>query len=147
MPNNPFDLISEANITDFSLTNGKCTIWESDPLAPPISLIKTSEDWGVTFDWTTDGPWNHSMAGTWNLYCYLEQMGSQEGPDLPPVSVAFDATAALPHNYSGIINIPAGTVTEGLYKITTAVTFQGAGGPAPIAMVGNGPLVKVYLYP
>jgi hypothetical protein len=140
----PFNLIPEEDISNFDLS-GTCTVWESAP-ANATNIINTSQEWGVIFNWITAGSMAGSLSGKWTVTVYLERMGPQEGPDVPPEDVPY-VTTVLPQNYSKTITIHANTVPVGLYKLTTAVTMRGPLPleiPTPIAMVGDGPLIQIY---
>jgi hypothetical protein len=140
---NPFPLAIQENLPFFSL-KGQCTLWESDPTQPPATIIATSESWGVKFDWQSIGALNHIIAGNWKLTVYLDMMGPGTSPTLPSATVAF---VSQPNNYTKTLTFQPGSVPEGLYRLTTSVVLQGPGGPGPIAMMGDGPLIEFYQFP
>lgn len=144
MPGYTFDLQPEEDQSDFELS-GTCTLWESVP-ERKSKLIRTDQDWGVTFNWSTAGNMAGSLAGDWHLRVYLEKMGPGDGPPVNPVTKKYETTAD-PQDYSESITIQKGTVPPGLYKVTAAITMTGPDPnhyPTPIAMMGEGPLIQVY---
>ena len=139
-----FPLEAEEDIGNFALS-GSCTVWETVP-ENKTKIIRTDQDWGVLFNWTTSGLMAASLSGKWWVHVYLELMGPGEGPGVAPKDENY-VTTALPQNYSKIITIPKNTVPPGLYKITAAITMTGPPpmqAPTPIAMMGEGPLIQVY---
>lgn len=120
--------------------SGQCTLWEQ-VVENPTNIIRTGEQWGVTIDWTTVGPLNHIMCGTWTLACFLEKWGPGEGPALPSKTVPF---VSAPNPYKQTLTFEPIT-NPGAYKLTVTLTMQGPLGVAgPIAALGEGPMIQFY---
>jgi hypothetical protein len=140
-----FDLKPEEDVGGLELS-GTCTVWESDP-ENTTCIINTSQNWGVTFDWTTSGAWAGSMSGKWTVWVCLEKMGPDEAPAVPSEDVDFHQDWR-PYDYSHKVTIKAGDVSVGLYRLATALTMRGPTDiPTPLAMLGDGPLIQVYEVP
>ena len=104
----------------------------------------------MQFDWETSGMLNYIMAGTWHLQVFMEKMGGEEfsfpsgigKQDAAFVSQPYHYQASDPHHQ---INIPAGVVPTGVYRLVVTMTMTGPSGyQAPIALFGEGPLVQLY---
>jgi hypothetical protein len=95
--------------------------------------------------WTTQGPLNYLMAGTWELVVYLEQMGVGEYSLPAAYGQRSVACHSQPYTYSVDMAVPAGVVPEGAYQVVTTVKMKGPGGfGGPISGVGNGPILEFY---
>lgn len=120
---------------------GKCDVYEV-PTMNPTSIIRTDQDWGVKFNWKTDGGLNHLLAGRFQLQVLLEKMGPGEGPAIPAKQIQFQSH---PHEYNETISVPAGLVQSGAYKLVATLTMRGPGGvPGPIAGIAEGPVIQFY---
>lgn len=137
-----FVMACEEMLPWFGLT-AKCTLWEGTP-DNPTNIIRTTEPWGVKFEWTTTGPLNHLIAGNWKLECYLEMMGPGEAPAIGAVSVP---VVSAPNAYSRVVNGPT-PMNEGVYKLATTIKIIGPAPfnrPGPIACMGEGPMIQFYV--
>ena len=126
--------------------SGKVDVIEGPPpKGLSSSVIRTDQPWRVDFDWTTSGPLNYIMHGTWELSIYLELMGGKEfdfDPGKGKSSVSF---VAKPNNYKSSILVPPNEVPAGIYRVVASVTMKGIGGvPGPIAGFAEAGLVQFY---
>lgn len=134
-----FNMVCEELLPLFGIS-GKCTLFESTP-DNPTNIIRTNESWGVKFEWTTIGPLNNLMAGTWTLECFLEKMGPAEAPALPSATTAF---VSAPNAYTKTLTFAP--VNEGVYKLVTVLKVKGPlNVPGPIACMAEGPMVQFYV--
>jgi hypothetical protein len=134
-----FAMTCEERLPFFGVS-GQCTIFESIP-DNPTNIIRTNENWGVIFNWTTNGPLNFLIAGTWHLDVLLEKWGPGEAPALPGTTVAF---VSAPNIYNRVMTFAP--QAEGSYKITTRLKLHGPGGiPGPLVCMAEGPMLDFYV--
>jgi hypothetical protein len=134
----------EPNVAPF-ITGNMATPHVHDPGLNPVSIIRTSDAWQVHVTWDTSGLFVPLVnpAASWNISAYLESIGP--GPE------AVIATGTEPfgppanaHNYSKVLNIAAGAVPAGPYKLVVVITLTSAGVPMPIAAFSEGPLLTFF---
>ncbi|KAA3658094.1 MAG: hypothetical protein DWQ10_11860 [Calditrichaeota bacterium] len=135
-------LTFEENLPFFSISGG-ATFTTHD--APPFSsdtIISTDQTWHCHFNWQTNGPLNHLLAGTWQVKVLLEKWGPGETFLSPQQTLNF---VSHPNNYNGVISVPAGAVPAGVYKPVLVITMKGPlGVPGPIAAFAEGSMMQFY---
>lgn len=118
-----------------------------DPGQAPATIVKTTDPFRVHADWFVNGPAAAIMGGDWHLRAYLESIGpgfeGQIGPTVN-VPVATTPPLPLPRNYHADINVAAGAVPAGTYKLVTVLLYTNGGFPNEIAGFSEGPLVQFY---
>jgi hypothetical protein len=133
-------MTSEEMLPWFSI-QGECDVYEV-PSWNPATVIRTDQDWGVKFHWKTTGGLNHLLAGKFCLQVLLEKYGPQEGPTIPVKECQFESR---PFEYNETIQVPAGLVRAGVYKLVAVLTMKGPlGVPGPVAGMAEGPLLNFY---
>jgi hypothetical protein len=140
-------IIWEVHYTNF-MVNGECNITEVGG-DEPITLIRTNQDWLATFTWETTGTLNLSLDDqhVWHLKLLLERYGEAEAsPGSFTTEVGY---VQAPHSYQGVIQVPAGSVEPGEYKLAVSVTLVNGTNdvPFPVAGLAEGPLVQFYTSP
>ena len=145
-------------ITETSLAGAitRAEVVEHDGKAP-ANYIRNDQAWDVEVEWYLQG-WILNSAffeflGEWTVTAYLEIMGPGTEPAFSatvPVST-FTPAPAPPftpprRNYKATVQMLAGAVEPGSYKIVAAVNYAGSGTPGPIAgHVATTPdLVQIY---
>ncbi len=114
----------------------------------PQTIIRTDQDWGVDVNWTNTGQVTGMIAGEYCVHLLLERLGpgndlelTENDPHRIPVS-----PGVSPRNYSDHIDIKAGVVPAGIYKLVTVLRYwEPTGQPGPMAAyVETGPLLQFY---
>ncbi len=90
-------------------------------------VAQTDQELHIRLKWRVTGTLPLIMAGKWDCAVYLEQMGSGEYPG-GPFTKTVNLVAVTDHTYDVKIDVPAGAIPVGVYKIVVAVTLRG---PAP----------------
>jgi len=101
-------------------------------------IIRTTENWGIKISWQMSGPAAHLfllMAEKWHVRMQLESIGGGPEYRLPagsPLVVDYSAGTVISptiRQWNDItLNVPAGTVQAGVYKMTLTVQLAD---PAP----------------
>ena len=95
--------------------------------AVPTNHIRTTQNWGVKVDWEMTGAFTPFLIDEFHLRAFVESIGPEAELALPlggPVIVNTLAGAlgvGPKRTYSANVNIPAGTVPAGVYKLVTLV--------------------------
>ncbi len=90
--------------------------YDPDVTNPNPASVQVDQDAFVRFNWNQNGILTTMLAGKWKLDVFFEQMGPSEGPAIPSKLVPYESVN--PKNYSVDVQIPAGTISEGLYRVT-----------------------------
>ena len=115
------------------------------PAAPPTNIIQTDQPFSVIFHWRTVGLLNYVMCGKWKCQILFERMGEQEFGLPQQYSVSTEKFKSKPHSYECRIDVPAGLVPAGVYRIVGLLTLEGPTGvPAPSAAFADLGLVQFY---
>jgi hypothetical protein len=86
-------------------------------ITPNPTAIQREQDAQVEFTWNQTGPLIGSLgAHTWRFDVFLEQMGPNEGPNIPFKLEPYSTTTGF--QPSVICKIPKNTVPVGLYRVT-----------------------------
>jgi hypothetical protein len=141
------EFIFEDREEDFNVT-GTCQVFEQG-VVDPTTLIKTNENWFVRIRLQTEGLLNGSVSGAFRLRLRLEGLGAVAPElDLPAADEIVALTPqAAPANYLKDININAGDVPAGIYKLVTTAIVEGPAPnnvPQPIAGYCEGPILQFY---
>jgi len=141
------EFIFEDREEDFNVT-GTCQVFEKGAF-DPTTLIKTNQDWFVRIRLRTEGIMNGTTAGSFLLRLHLEGLGLAASElDLPAVAVSVDLTPdSPPQDYLKDIEVKAGDVPVGAYKLVTTVNVIGPApkkAPAAIAGYCEGPILQFY---
>ncbi len=139
------------------------TVHEHDapPGAPPLTIIRTDQDWAVNVSWETTGLATGMITGNWHLHCFLESIGTgadldliDPGPSGGPsdhVIPLKPGTSPVPYFVhfdvpAGRVNIPDPVPPAGrLYRLVVSLTYrEPTGGPGPMAGFVEGPILQFY---
>lgn len=116
---------------------------ETDPIKP-TTVISTEQDWGIKVNWSFEGMLVPLIGGKWNLQGHLETMGPGGDLNLPDLPEVIDLDASK-NNYEKKIEISAGTVPKGPYKLVITLLYKDlTGGPGPVAGYVEGPMLQFY---
>ena len=132
-----------------------CDVLEVTPAGGPgavtsTQIIRTDQDFRITFDWETSGWLNYLIAGKWVLSVFVEKIGEDDASIPSPLGRKERKSERQPYHYEcsdsrNWIDVPAGTVSAGVYKLVTTMTFEGNSGyRAPIALFGEGQMLQFY---
>ena len=132
----------------FFITNGTFSLTEGPfgPFKPtPNSqeLIQTDQNANVNIKFQVGGLLVPFLAGKWKGEVFLEKMGGDEytGPALSNTIPYNPANI----NYSLDVNIPAGSIDEGIYRVVVCLTLESlTGAPGPVAAFGDLGILKYY---
>jgi hypothetical protein len=117
------------------------------------NIIRTTQDWGVTVDWETHGWLAKYFNGTFHLKVLLERMGpdSPVQPDYALPEVTMDTLAGAfnavnqQRTYTKNVNVAAGFVVEGTYKLVTLLQlYDQWGGKLPVAGLCEGKIIDIF---
>jgi hypothetical protein len=99
-------------------------------------LIQTNQGVNIGVQWSVVGPLVALLSGQlrWKIKLYFEEMGPGEF-DINNAGVKFVNYVPISgHQYNSVINIPAGTVTEGLHDISVQLRlYDGNNRPLPVS--------------
>lgn len=132
------------------------TVYEDSPVNIS-NIIRTTQNWGVQISWEMNGASAHFfalMGEKWLVRMQLESIGSGSEFRLPPsgpLEVDYSAgtviTPTLRRWQNINLDVPAGTVPPGVYKMSLTVQLASATTPrTPRAMVAfsEGILIQIY---
>lgn len=110
---------------------------------PPVNIIQTDQNLLAHFVWTQSGFLSYMLSGRWTARVFFELMGAGEVANPAPQYINFVQTQG--HTYSAVINIPAGTLPEGIYKVFATLQLEGPkGNPTPVAAYEEIGVLQVY---
>lgn len=114
----------------------------------PQTIIRTDQSWAVLVEWSNTGLATGMIGGEYDVHLLLERMGP--GADLD-ITDPNDHRIPLkpgpaPVNYSHQVDIKAGVVPEGIYKLVVVLRYiEPRGTPGPMsAYVEIMPLLEFY---
>lgn len=128
-----------------AMLNGKieAEVFE-DGGTEPTSIIGTDQSWYAHVTWEFNGLLVPLIGGWWNLQLHLESMGPGSEYSLPDPADVIPLTPGE-NNYSHHIEVTAGTVDTGAYKLVTTLTYTDlTDNPGPIAGYVEGPMLQFY---
>ncbi len=143
---------TETNTLDYRIEDYKLRVYEQAP-ENVKNIIKTTQNWGIHFHWTSVGPVAEWLGAHFHLRAYLENMG----PNLPEYQFPANDplivdTEAEPLNngvrfFERDIDVPAGSVEPGIYKLTCVIQVydDNKNEPVPVAGFCEGPLIEFYV--
>ncbi len=145
----PFPLeVEVADIPDFIISNippetTPVAILNEDAVEGlPDRIIQNDQGWSVTTKFKVAGAVSDLIGpGTWTVHACLINLC--DGTAAP-----FDATqpysvAVGPDDYEIKVSVPAGAVTDGIYKLHVSVDLD-TGATVPVSLFGEGPMMKFY---
>jgi hypothetical protein len=125
--------------------NIDATVLDPHGITPPTTIIRVTDDWGVHVEWYIDGPAAPLLGGEWTVTVYAESIGA--GPEMQLGNKVVDLDTQLPappRNYEATINVVAGTLPAGVYRLVSVLNYANMGVPLEIAGFVEGPLVQIY---
>lgn len=117
-----------------------------DPDQPPSNVIKATDPFTIQVEVHLFNV--GALGGAFNLTVFAESMGPQ--PEVSLGSVNVNVAAGVPpgpspsKTYTGNINVVAGTLPPGVYKLVSVLTHSNLGVPTGIAGFEEGPTIQVY---
>jgi len=111
----------------------------SAPGLPPTTILEEDETFEATVEFEFAGmlaPWIMGMGAQCDVHVRYESLGQGPEGSLGPVTVT---TTAGQLNYTGTINVPAGTVPQGTYKTMGTVLVKNS----PVAGYTDGPILQI----
>jgi len=128
--------------------NPQCVLNEINPQGLPDRIIKNNQPWNVGFHWRVSGHTSDAIGPCdWKLNVYLLKLNAPGGANVVATkSVPYKVTEGQ-DDYDETIEIHAGEVPDGMYKLYTSVDVENPG-PAqpiiPVTLFGEGPVMKFY---
>lgn len=127
---------------DVTLKEGNSTA--DFPAGSVARIIQSDQPVSITFDWRTSGLLVPFLSGNWKGSIFLEKMGGGEYT-LPNNVATTPFIGSNPHSYHLSVNIPAGTLPTGVYKVVASLNFSAPNGtPGPIAAFTELGMIQVY---
>lgn len=141
---------------DLAGTLSDIIVFEDSPINVS-QIIRTTQNWGVKVSWEMSGAAANFfllMGENWHVRLQLESIGTEAEYNLPPGSpLVVSYASGIPitptvRRWSDInLDVPAGTVAAGVYKMTLTVQLADpTTPPIPRAMVAfsEGTLIQLY---
>lgn len=138
------------NLFPPTLLTGDLSTEVLDPhgITPPVTIIRTSDLWKVKADWYIQGPAAPLISGKWTWRVFAESIGA--GPELElgkkevPVDVVWDLVTLRRDYPDNTIDVTAGTLPAGVYRLVSVLNYANMGVPLEIAGFVEGPVVQIY---
>ncbi|NJK83876.1 MAG: hypothetical protein HC912_08765 [Saprospiraceae bacterium] len=107
-------------------------------------LIQSDQSFSINVKWTEHGIFVPFLSGgTWKIDVLFEQMGGAEVPFNPSANAM--STGKPGNSYATTVNVPAGTLKPGIYRIIFRMQWHfAAGKPGPIVMFKDLGLTQIY---
>jgi hypothetical protein len=113
---------------------------ESFPPGETTSLLEPDDTFSVEIDWQLAGSLVWIVGGFWHLGLFIDDIdgvGTTSGPISSPAPIPVPPTTSDPMKYVYTFDIPANTVTPGVYQLTAVINHSPDGNPAHLTeMVG-----------
>lgn len=113
---------------------------ESYPPGETTSLLEPDDSFSVELDWQLAGPLVWVVGGYWCLGLFIDDIdgvGTTSGPLSTPAPFAVPPTTSDPMTYTYTFDVPANSVTEGVYQLTAVINHSPDGDPNNLTeMVG-----------
>lgn len=114
----------------------------------PQSVIRTDQSWAVNVSWTNTGVATPMIGGNYDLHLLLERIGPGTDLDItdPADHIIPLTPGTSPVNYFRHVDVPAGRVPAGVYKLVVLLRYfdlTGAFGPMA-AYEETSPLLQFY---
>ena len=114
----------------------------------PQSVIRTDQSWAVNVNWTNTGIATGMVSGFYHLHLLLERMGPGNDLDLidPADHVIPLTPGPSPVSYFRHVDVNAGAVSPGVYKLVVLLRYIEPGGaPGPMSAYEEiSPLIEFY---
>ena len=114
----------------------------------PQSIIRTNQSWAVNVSWTNEGLATGMITGSYHLHLLLERIGPGGDLDLidPADHIIPITPGPSPVNYSRHVDVAAGVVPAGVYKLVVLLRYLEPGGaPGPMSAYEEiSPLLEFY---
>ncbi len=97
-------------------------------------LIQVEQGIHFHFEWQVSGPLVPLLdrGFKWRIQVYFEKWGVSESAVAPTVSIPYIPVSG--HTYRALINLPANTLSEGVYDVVAVLRlYDGSGKPLPVA--------------
>jgi hypothetical protein len=116
---------------DLTLEIIETTTREVNAIAPS-SVINTNQAWLIHIKWELSGATKDELVGNWLVRAHLESIGPGQECSLPasgavrvPLSNFVEPPGtAYTYQYTHEINVAAGTIAAGTYKLVVAITWK-----------------------
>jgi hypothetical protein len=119
-------------------------VTDNSVLPTPNTVLVGSKPFFVKADWDIAGLVASAIGGDFSIDFYVESIGN--GPEKKLASTQVAANSVAPsanRSYSATLTIPAGALTDGLYKTALVLTHKNAGVATPIAGLDEGPMIQI----
>lgn len=137
--------LKEGNSTN-NATGGYAGLAHGNTPTPGLTnqLIQTDQPFSAEINWTENGSFVPFLGGgTWHIDLIFEKMGGGESAYNPNATQVSTGTSGA--SYNAVVNVPANTLTEGLYRIVVRMQWHFAGGnPGPLVMFSDLGLIQIY---
>lgn len=152
MAQNPiFELEFEETVSGFAISrvlpdpNPQCVVNEGAPADSPRVIIRDNQPWDVNFRWRTSGDVAELLVADWTLEVHLMHLNGGGTPHDFSKKKVVKHVPTNPHDFKEKIEVAAGKVKDGLYKLyaNVDITVPGAA-KARITGFGEGPMMEFY---
>jgi hypothetical protein len=130
------------------LLDGTATAVVEDPagITPPHTIIQSNDAWRVRVNWTMSGLIAGFLGGDFHVRVYAESVGGGfEGQLGATVNIAVASVPnPPPKNYQALVNVAAGFLAPGAYKLVTLINYSNLGVPQEMAAFVEGPIIQIY---
>ncbi len=117
---------------------------EHPPNSPRV-IVRNDQPWSVNFRWRTSGSTTELLVADWSLEVHLEHLNGAGAPHHFSTNIVVPHIPNNPNDYNEIINVGAGLVQDGLYKLYADVNVDVPGAArARITGFGEGPMMEFY---
>ena len=117
-----------------------------DPDLNPNRVLQSDLDWSIKVDWNISGLIAGGLGGVWQVRAYAESIGGgfegQVGADVLVDLSAAPATAS--RSYTATVDVSAGFLPDGAYKLVVLINYTNGGLPQQMAAFVEGPVVQMY---
>lgn len=112
------------------------------PVYTPTNVIRSDQNWGVEVNWEVHGPLATWLDAEFRISVFLESMGPGPEYSLAPVCVhtksvpvGANASGEAQRVYNANVDVNAGNVQNGVYKVLVVIQLfeLGSGSPTPFA--------------
>lgn len=117
-----------------------------DPDTAPANIIKETDSFIVDVACQITGVGLLSLGGDFRFEVFAESFGPQPEVSLGSQSVNVSAGIGTPMNkmFTTQLNVGAGTLQPGVYRLVTVLTHSNLGQPTNIVGFEEGPTIQVY---